>query len=68
MRNIINTNIKTVGELKELLNNYNDNMLINFGTKELGFEINSHSTDGSSLALMSDDLEEYLQEEKNEEI
>jgi hypothetical protein len=62
MKNIINTNIETVGDLKELLNNYNDTMLINFGTRKLGFEINSHSADCISLALMSDDLEEYLQQ------
>lgn len=55
--------IKTVGELKKLLKNYDDNLLINFGTTIDGFEINSYSTDGISLALKSDDLEEILKSE-----
>jgi hypothetical protein len=53
-------NINTVGELKEFLNRCDDNLFINFGTKKLGYEINSWSSDGISLALMSDGLEEKL--------
>ena len=61
-------NITTVRELKELLNNYDDTMLINFGSKKYGFEINSCATDGSSLALMSDDLEKYEYVEETDEV
>lgn len=53
--------IEKVGELKELLSKFDDNLYVNFGTKKEGFEIDSYGADGVSLALMSDDLEEFLQ-------
>jgi hypothetical protein len=51
--------INTVGELKELLSHFDDNLFVNFGTKKEGFEINSFGSDGISLALMSDGLEKH---------
>lgn len=60
----IKKEIRTVGDLKKLLDGFHDDRLLNFGTKLLGFEISHYGYDSLSLALMSDDLEEYL--EKND--
>jgi len=57
-----NKEIKTVGDLKEVLSSFSDNMLINFGTERLGFGIDAYSNDCLSLALLSNDLQEYLNE------
>lgn len=61
LNKIIRKKIETIGDLKQVLNLYDDDMLINFGTKRLGFRINAYSNDCINLALLSDDLEEYLE-------
>lgn len=59
---IIDKKIKTVGELKEVLSRFDNDKFINFGTERLGFEISAYSSDMLSLALLSEDLKEYLEE------
>lgn len=54
--------ITTIKELKELLNQFDENSFINFGVERLGFEIDSYESDGVSLALMSSQLQDYLDE------
>lgn len=60
------TTISTVGDLIDLLGQYDENMNISFGTNKLGFEIDHHRIDGISLALISNELDELL--EKDSEI
>lgn len=55
-------NIETIGDLKELLNKFDDNVSINFGTDSLGFGIGTFEFDSISLSLLSEDLAEYLAE------
>lgn len=57
-----NVKINTIKDLKEVLNQYSDDLLVNFGTDDLGFEINKISTDGMSVSIMSDDLQEYMEQ------
>lgn len=57
---VMEKEIKTVGELKKLLSKFDDNMFIHFGTPRHGFEISSCEYDCFSLALVSDQLEDYL--------
>lgn len=57
----IKVEINTVGDFKEVLSKFDDNMLINFGTDSLGFEIDSYLADCLSVAFMSRDLQEYLE-------
>lgn len=52
--------IKNVGDLKKLLERFDDRTLINFGTNSDGWEIDSYGYDRISLALISSDLEERI--------
>lgn len=58
---VIKKEIKTVGDLKRVLEKYEDSFLINFGTEDLGFELTGYKHDFLALALISDDLQEYLE-------
>lgn len=57
----VNQKIETVGDLKRILEKYEDSFLINFGTERLGFDLTGYDHDCFSLALFSDDLEDYLE-------
>ena len=57
----VNQKIETVGDLKRVLEKYEDNLLINVGTERLGFDLTGYGHDSLSLALFSDDLEDYLE-------
>lgn len=61
MSRIIRKDIQSVRDLKEALNNYCDDLYVNFGTHKLGFEINGYGSDGLSFGMLSDDLEEYIE-------
>lgn len=63
---IYEKNILTVKELKELLNNFNDDIFVLFGSELYGFGINSYITDNSVLCLMSKDLSYHIDGGKNE--
>ena len=57
---IIKKEIKTVKDLKEMLINYDDELLFNVGTERLGFEIDGYGSDCLSFGLLSTDLEDYF--------
>lgn len=61
----IKKEIKTVGDLKEILSNYDDELLFNVGTEKLGFEIDGYGSDCLSFGLLSTDLENYLNPTKH---
>lgn len=61
---ILKKEIKTVKDLKEVLANYDDELLFNVGTERLGFEIDGYGSDCMGFGLLSTDLEDYINRER----
>lgn len=54
------TKIKTVGDLKRILNEIDSSLPLFVGTRQVHFQISSYNADGPFLGLSSNDLQEYL--------
>lgn len=63
---IIGRDIRTVGQLREALENVPDSTLVNIGTENEGYSVNQIGYDGMSIAIMTGEVDDFSGEESEE--
>lgn len=67
MIKLLNTSgIKTVGQLRASLESIPDSALLNIGTETDGYTVNRIAYDGLSVALMTDEVGHFGEEEEHD--
>lgn len=68
MVKVLNTwDIKTVGQLRKVLEDIPDTALLNIGTEKYGYTVNQVGYDGMSVAIMTKEVGDFEEENEGEE-